>query len=391
KKFGCGKFLSQEVEKPSCLKKIPRRYKRYGIPLEVFEKELEEIRKKFYPGIIGVTSIMTYWYPGVFEVIKKVKEKFPQVPLVLGGIYATLCFDHAKNFSGADYIIRGKGEIEMLKLIDSLEGEKRDYLEIKKDMEKKDIFPAYHLLSKKDSLAITTSRGCPFRCSYCVSNVLEERFYQKNPEKVIEEIEYCLKNFGVQDVAFYDDALLVNAEHHIVPILEGIIKKPALRNLRFHTPNGLHTKFVNREIAELFYAANFKTIRLSFESISPEVQERSSSKVTEEDLLYAIKNLKKAGYRGDDIGVYILVGLPGQEKKEVIDTIKFVKKQKVKVKIAQFSPIPQTADFEKALKLTTLPLKEEPLFQNNSIFYLWHDKIGYEDLMQIKNLANQGG
>ena len=49
--------------------------------------------------------MMTYWYPGVFEAIKIIKESLPRVPVVLGGKYATLCYDHAVNYSGADYVI----------------------------------------------------------------------------------------------------------------------------------------------------------------------------------------------------------------------------------------------------------------------------------------------
>ena len=74
------------------------------MPLGVFREELSKINK---PDIILVTSMLTYWYPGVFRAIWLIKEKFNDVPVVLGGIYATLCFEHAKKFSSADYIVKG--------------------------------------------------------------------------------------------------------------------------------------------------------------------------------------------------------------------------------------------------------------------------------------------
>ena len=61
--------------------------------------------------------MMTYWYPGVFEVIKRVKAHYPGVPIVLGGVYATICHEHALRFSGADYIVRGPGEAEILRIV----------------------------------------------------------------------------------------------------------------------------------------------------------------------------------------------------------------------------------------------------------------------------------
>ncbi|MFC1549226.1 radical SAM protein, partial [Candidatus Omnitrophota bacterium] len=81
---GTGKFFSEEIEKPRVFKDIPRKYKRYGLPLELFERSLpgEDI------DLIFVTSVMTYWYPGVFEAIKILKRKYEKVPVILGGIYA---------------------------------------------------------------------------------------------------------------------------------------------------------------------------------------------------------------------------------------------------------------------------------------------------------------
>ena len=59
-----------------------------------------------------------------------------------------------------------------------------------------------------------TSKGCPFRCSYCASSSLYTNFSQRPPDEVIGEIEYYQKDLGVTDIAFYDDALLVNDHNH---------------------------------------------------------------------------------------------------------------------------------------------------------------------------------
>ncbi len=382
RKYDCGKFFGEVVEKPEPLKDVPRNYKRYGITPDIFE---EEIRKIESPDIIGVSSGMTYWYPGVFEVVKKVKLLFPRVPILLGGVYATLCAQHAKRFSGADYVIEGRGEVKVLKIVDNFAGVTRDYSVISNELDELS-YPAYHLMQRVYSVSMLTSLGCPFHCSYCASKILQPVFYQRSPENVIEEIDYYTRRFEVKDIAFYDDALLVNPETHIVPILDSIIER--FKNIRFHTPNGLHIRYINRKIAKNLFQANFKTIRLSLETSHFERQKDSCYKTSNQDLMEAVDNLKIAGYKGQDIQIYIMIGLPGQNFKEIMDTIKFVHSLKVKIYLVEFSPIPGTEEYKKAVRGYNFN-KDEPLLQNNSIFPMQTEDMNRKKFWEIKNYATR--
>jgi hypothetical protein len=118
KKFGDGKFFKTKIEEPSPLKSIPRNYSQYGIPEETLLKRFSFIDEK--PDLIGITSGMTYWYPGVFKVIEIIKKFFKNVPIILGGIYAALCYEHAKKYSGVDIVFNGNDESDALKLISKL-------------------------------------------------------------------------------------------------------------------------------------------------------------------------------------------------------------------------------------------------------------------------------
>ncbi len=380
RKYDCGKFFFQEVEKPDCLRRIPRKFKRFGITPQILEEELSRLNPS--PEVVGITSGMTYWYLGVFEVIKTVKRKFPEVPVILGGIYATLCYEHAKFFSGADYVIQGRGEREILRILNEISGIKTNCSsEPSRFYEDGEIFPAYHLLPSVRSVAILTSRGCPFSCNYCASSLLEPLFTQRDPLKVVKEINYYIQKFKIQDIAFYDDALLVNAKEHIIPLLEEIIKSQP--GVRLHTPNGLHARYIDENIALLLRRANFKTLRISFESTNPKIQKSSSGKVSNEDLIEACYNLKKAGFKPREIEVYVMVGFPDQEVEEVLETIRFVHHLQIKIKLAEFSPIPGTPLFSRIAKHFKL-LQEEPLLHNNLAFPLWHSKIDYYRLEEIK-------
>ncbi|MFN2437278.1 MAG: B12-binding domain-containing radical SAM protein, partial [Desulfotignum sp.] len=84
------------------LPRIRKPFSRYGIPPKWFLKDLSSLDR---PDLIFVTSLMTYWASGVAETISMIRSVFPDVPVILGGKYATLCRDHATAFSGADHVV----------------------------------------------------------------------------------------------------------------------------------------------------------------------------------------------------------------------------------------------------------------------------------------------
>ena len=154
---GHGKFPQERIPKPQSLREIKRNYKRYGITPAVFT---DELKSSVTPDLILVTSVMTYWYPGVFEVIRITKQTFPDIPIVLGGIYATLCPEHALR-SGADITIAGAGEKHIPFLLRDFFGDDPVYVPDPDDLDSMP-YPALDLLPLKDQFPILTSRGCPY-------------------------------------------------------------------------------------------------------------------------------------------------------------------------------------------------------------------------------------
>lgn len=378
KKYGVGKFIRTEVEKPLILHHIPRKYCRYGMPLESFMSALNKIPR---PDAILITSGMTYWYPGPGFAIQILKEQFPDIPVVLGGIYATLCYAHAVQRSGADYVIKGPGEHSALELVNSLTGNQIDQEFNFSHFPE----PTYHHYRKLVSVPIFTSFGCPFQCSFCAAHLLAPNFVQKNPAAVIDEIEYFYYKKHVRHFAFSDDALLVNQKKHLAVILDAVIEKNL--KLDFHTPNGIHPQQITRDLAEKMFLSNFKTLRLSYETSDRQRQAEMGSKVSDDGLANAIDFLEAAGYRRKDLDVYVMMGLPGQGYQEVIRSMLFVVSLGAKVRLTSFSPIPGTRDWDRAMELYNLPGDLDPLLTNNSIYPLNRADFQYEIFEQIRNLS----
>ena len=376
KRYGDGKFFKTKIEKPLPLKSIPRHYSRYGIPEEIVLKRLSFIEET---DLICVTSGMTFWYPGVFKLIEIIREFFKNVPIILGGIYATLCYEHAKKHSGVDIVFKGSGELEALKVISDLTSFK---LRTPNSELRTGLYPAFDLYPQLNYTCIATSKGCPFRCIYCASPFLSNGFVRRDPLKVVEEIEHWTTRYGVSNIAFYDDALLVEPSKHFIPIMKKVMEKGIHCN--FHTPNAIHIREIDEEVAELLFRSGFKTIRLGFESSIEATQIETGAKVNNQEFQRAVKNLKRAGYSKEEIGVYIMAGLPGQRAGEVEESIAFVRETGARPMLVEYSPIPHTPLFEKAKKMSSFDLENEPLFHNNSIMPCQWDGFTLADYRRLK-------
>lgn len=380
-RHGRGPYFKTRIPTPPGLEDVPRHFSRYGIRRDWFRDDLRSISR---PDLVLVTSQMTYWYPGVQETIKILRETCPDVPVVLGGIYATLCQEHADKHSGADRVESGAGEENVLKLVGEYTGFS---VTPKFDSDNLDTYPypAFELQRKIGYVPLLTSRGCPFACEYCASHVLNPKRMLRNPKSVVEEIQYWHERCDVRDFAFYDDALLVDAETHAIPMFEGIIN--AGLKVRFHTPNAIHIREISRRTARLMFLAGFQTLRLGLETAAFEKRDTIDRKVTVAEFKQAVFALKNAGFDKNQIGAYLLAGLPGQPMKSIEDSIKTVKQNGITPILAHYTPIPGTALWKEAVAFSRYDLESDPIFTNNAISPCQDQAFSWETLTHLKDLT----
>lgn len=382
---GLGHWKRKIVPTPEPLAGIPRRFARYGISEEAFLEKLENSPK---PDLVMVTSIMTYWYPGVHLAIKHIKDIWPGVPVVLGGIYATLATAHAEKYSGADFVLTGRAENSLpvfFKELFSHFNLDEPALKILSEEPVNNHLPDLKLYQEPEFAPLMTSRGCPFSCPYCASNQLFPKFIQRPVKSILAEIKDRVDGLGITDFVFYDDALLEGSSHRFTSFLEGIIENGI--KIRFHAPNGLHLKLIDRETGSLMYRAGFRTLRLGLETLDIEQHESWGGKVGQGEFEKAVSNLAQAGFDHSQIGVYLLYGLPGQTLRETEETIRLVKKLGVRPYLAEFSPLPGTPMMDKALAHSSFDLEGEPLFQNNTFFPVRPTDFSWEKVWEMKRMA----
>lgn len=379
RQYGRGDFYQEELEKHEIYKKVPRKYKRYGFPVDVFQKKLESIKT---PDVILMASSVTYSYEGVFLAARILSERFPSARIILGGIYATLCTEHAKKHSGAAHVWKGEINNNFISVLNQFS---------KTEVEKlpanglNETLPDYSFYPDTSYVVVKFTQGCPFSCTYCAVKQFSENYYQRQKDGIIKELEGYAGN-GIKNIAFYDDALLYK-NHFIKAILNEVIKRNYKFN--FHASNGLHAAYIDEETAALMKQCGFIEPKISLESSNTALQKNTGGKVTNEIFEKAVNNLRKAGYSGNDIGVFILNGLPEQDEKSVLKDVDYLKNLGLKIRHSVYSPIPGTLDFMKLRPDVRAELINEPLKQNEYYFLAINAQYNWEANLRIKAVIDE--
>jgi len=354
------------------------------------QRPLPEIT--FVPDEVWITSIMTYWWESTVDVAVLCKEVFPSARIRIGGIYPTLASEHLqtklnerrllfKIVLGCDlglddqHDLIVKGEIPQASWLDlDLDlyyephvpnsryyhgpgpGE-RGYETAVND--RRNYGPPYTIL--------TTTRGCPFNCAYCAQHAYnlydDERVRQavwtkegrritvrtRGTDETLREMRDRFERYGIRQFAFYEDNFLAEREHFRA-ILEGIINDPGLRgNVHLHAPEGIEVRLIDADLARLMRQAGFERVYLPLENINANVIKswnRSHSNV--QMFERAVQNCVDAGFalRNMQVNAFILFGTPGENIRDVVDSVIYASSRVGSVIPMLFTPVPGSALYE---------------------------------------------
>jgi len=230
---------------------------------------------EFEPDIIYITSLFTYAYEPVHEVIRYYGRKYKKARIVVGGIYATLCPEHLREtFQNKIEIHRG--------LV----------------LEAEDILPDYSLIPEWRASILFSTRGCIRKCPFCSVSVLEPKFEAK---KSIRHLIYP----GHKKVIFWDNNILAS------PYWKDIFYELEELNLEVDFNQGLDARLLNENVAERLKKLKIPIIRLAYDT-----------KEIRTPLKKAIQLLKETGIRGRRIIVYCLYNYHKDTPEDFLNRIK---------------------------------------------------------------------
>ncbi|MAG13845.1 MAG: B12-binding domain-containing radical SAM protein [Spirochaetales bacterium] len=371
---GTGKFHRWKVPFPGEVAIEHRRYARYGVVAQSLDHQISDVQ----PDIVLISSGMTYWYPGIVEVVRMVRCRHANAPIIVGGIYASLLAEHCKNTTGADFVIHGNAWPELPNILDKLG------LPVPSHQPSSEVLSLPNVW--RNAGIIRLNKGCPLRCRYCASELLFSGFAQGNAKSTFNVLRNQATHCNIRNFAFYDDALLFQKEDEFHKLLDLIIK--AKLGISLYVPNALHIRFMDGRTARLMKTAGFKEVRFGFESVSDDFHKNYDGKVARNEYPEVVEILRAAGFRGGEIITYILAGLPGQYAEDVEDTVRFVTSIGVRGSIAEYSPVPGTELWSQSVAVSKYPLDEDPLYHNNSIHALEWSGFTVADMSRLKQLTH---
>ncbi len=237
---GRAPFIKEKTVNPLNLKQVRKRFKRYGISRDTLMAELSAMEE---PDLILITSIMTYWYPGVKEAVAAAREAFPSSKIIVGGIYPSLCNDHAiHTLPEANLVVTNSETKRFYSFIERAFNEELLYKPSMYDLDTIP-YPCYDLYDTIPFVPILTSFGCIYRCTYCATPYMHPDVVRRKPETVVEEIKHWY-GLGVSKYVLYDDNFLFQSNLYARPLLEQIANLPFPVDI--YNPNALNGSALRR-------------------------------------------------------------------------------------------------------------------------------------------------
>ncbi len=260
----------------------------------------EEKKEEFIPNLICITSIFTYWSKYVKNTVQYYKNKYENVPIIVGGIYASLMPKHCKEYTGCDDVILGT--------IDNAEK----------------LIPAYDLVDVNYQI-LHTSRGCIRKCGFCGTYIIEPEWKCKK----------SIKNEIIKKrLIFYDNNLLANP--YIENILDELIELRKEHKTNYlESQSGFDGRVLMKkpEIAKKLKDAGFKSPKIAWDH---EVKQARFIKKQ-------IDILIDAGFKAKDISIFMIYNYE-LDYEEMEEKRVYCAKWGVQITDCRYRPLNQTFD-----------------------------------------------
>lgn len=352
------------------------------------------------PRIVGL-SVLTVNSGRAYELAAAIKKMTPAAIVVLGGIHPTVLPEEALKMPGVDIVVRGEGEKTFEELV-RLAKSGGDYSKIRgvsfkdKDaivhnqdrplVDNLDEIPPfpYHLFEKNMDRypsfgGIFTSRGCPYKCTFCSSrSVSGVKYRYFSISRVVSEMTLLTDRYKQKTIWMMDDNIAAN-RRHFMELLNSMMAADLHKKASFH--GSMRGDNVDQEVLDKAKAANFKMISFGLETGSESLMKTINKGETVEEVANAIRMTDKTGIAA---ATTVIFGLPAETRKDRWDAMRLVRSLPLSsVRFNTLTPYPGTPVFEKLDAEKKLCVKEG--WGNFAVQYMWEG----DDLPYVPDNTNR--
>lgn len=303
--------------------------------------------------LVGITVIFTHEWPAVVRLVELIKDRLPNVQVILGGEHITSMPEFCLATSKADYIVCGEGEETILELLSAIDDGSplseidglgwRDVNDIVINPRRlrrigiDDIpYPAWHLFdvsvyndehlvggmdTQRLNLPLLATRGCPYQCTFCSSpNMWTPRWIPRDPKKVVDEIEHHVKKYGAGSFPFQDLTAIIQKEW-IVQFCQELLDRGL--DISWQFPSGTRSEAIDAEVADLMRRTGMVSIAYAPESGSERTRKLIKKKMKTDKLMASIQASADADL---NVACFLIIGFPHDTKEALRENIPFLKK-----------------------------------------------------------------
>ncbi len=362
-----GDFYGREDRSPFCLF---HRYRHYGYSFE----HVARLAAASGAPLIGISSLFTAYSAEALETARAVRAACPGAAIVMGGHHPTALFREVLDSGAVDFVLRGEGEAALPQLaaalrdasplervpglcyrrsngqwhiaapalIPDLDGVPPPALErVRRD---------FYQRRRRGSVVVTTSRGCPMGCSYCVLGSNTFPYRRRRVAAVMDEIRTAVDDWGAGFIDFEDENLSLDRSWFAELLAR--IRRRYGRRLELRAMNGLFPPSLDDDLIGAMQAAGFRTLNLSLGTCSPTQQRRFRRPDVRTSFEKAVFGAHRRGMRS--VG-YVIAAAPGQRAEDSLDDLLYLARLPVLAAVSVYYPAPGSRDYDRCREKGLLP------------------------------------